>query len=623
VTEDFISVTHLTPMLSLANSYDAADLYEYDKQVKRMLNMPGDADIAYAVEPKYDGGSVALVYENDRMVRAATRGNGREGEEITANARVIRSIPLQAKFSNYGFSKVEVRGEVLIRKDIFERINKARAEAGLTLFANARNTATGGLRMKDPNEVANRGLVAFLYSLSFAENETGKNGLDRLNTHYESLDMLAALGFKVPRDGDERKLCHNIGEVVDFCWYWETQRDNYPFEIDGMVVKVDERTLQERAGFTSHHPRWAIAYKFAAKQATTRLLNVEYQVGKIGTITPVAKTEPVSLAGVTISSISLHNEDFIREKNLRIGDQVLVERAGDVIPYIVKALDELRNGSERPIEWPDYCPVNNTPTPVALIRPPGEAAWRCPVCVCGAQDLQRIIFHVSKSAMDIEGLGPQIVERFYALGWLRTIADAYRLDYDRIAGLKGFGKRSAENLRNSVEKAKQSPMWRLLHSLSIHHVGKKVSKLLAAEIDHVLDLAAFSEEDLLHVKDIGPTVAQNVVAYFQDPANLALLREMEALGVNMAATPDDRPGTATADGALAGKTILFTGTLQHMSRKEAQERAEAAGAKNISAVSGNLDILVAGEKAGSKLKKARALGTVAVWTEEEFLEKIK
>lgn len=618
LTSDFNSVEHMTPMLSLANSYNAEDLKDWDEQLKRLWNMEADIDIEYSVEPKFDGGSIALVYENDRLVRAATRGNGTRGEEITNNARVIRSIPLTAKFSAHKISKVELRGEVLIRKDTFKKMNDARAKEGLSLFANARNTASGGLRMKDPREVSQRGLEAFVYTLGFATNGDGNNVLDQFDTHFESLDLLDSLGFKVPRE--EKKLCKNIEEVIDFCVGWEARREDYPYEIDGMVVKVNSRVLQERAGSTAHHPRWAIAYKFKAKQATTQLLNVEYQVGKIGSITPVAKLEPVQLAGVTVSSVSLHNEDFITGKDLRIGDTVLVERAGDVIPYIVKAMDELRSGDEVPIEFPKFCPINETEEKVALIREEGEAAWRCPECVCGAQDLQKMIFHVSKSAMDIDGLGKSIVERFYDLGWVHNIADLYQLDYDQITELEGFGEKSAINLKDSIEKAKQNPIYRLLHSLSIHHLGKKVSKLLAAELKHVLDLKEWTLDDFLHIKDVGPVVAENVIRFFSNNRNIRMLEEMERLGVNLSQTEEDLPRQISGDAPLSGKTILFTGSLQTMSRKEAQQKAEAAGAKNISAVSSNLNILVVGEKAGSKLKKAQALGTVEIMTEEAFLE---
>jgi len=614
---DFGSVPHLSPMLSLGNSYNAEDLTDWDGQLKRLLNLPEEQDIVYTVEPKFDGGSIALIYENDQLVRAATRGNGVEGEEITNNARVIRSIPLQANFSKFGFHRVELRGEVLIRKDNFERINEERAEAGLSLFANARNSATGGLRMKDPREVDKRGLEAFIYTLGFVEDEAGQRAESKIDTHFQSLEILDQLGFKVPRE--EKKQCKNIQEAIDFCLDWEKRREGYSYEIDGMVVKVDDRILQERAGFTAHHPRWAIAFKFKAKQATSKLIQVEYQVGKIGSIAPVAKIEPVQLAGVTISSISLHNEDFITSKDLRLGDTVLVERAGDVIPYIVKAMEDLRDGSEEVITFPKFCPINSTEHPVELIREEGEAAWRCPNCRCGAQDIQKIIFHVSKSAMDIDGFGKSIVERFQELGFLKNLADVYRLDYPKIAELEGFGEKSAANLRTSIEKAKQNPIHRLLHSLSIHHLGKKASKLLAAEIEHVLDLQNWTFEEFTNIKDIGPTVAENVMAYFSEPENISLLQEMESLGVNLQQKEEDRPQMVDEDAPLFGKTILFTGSLQTMSRKEAQEKAIAAGAKNISAVSGNLNILVAGEKAGSKLKKATALGTVQILTEEAFL----
>ncbi len=620
LTSDFQSVDHLLPMLSLGNSYNAEDLKDWDEQIKRLLNMDASVPLEYSVEPKFDGGSIALVYEEDRLVRAATRGNGVQGEKITNNARVIRSVPLSAQFSEKGIQKVELRGEVLIRKDIFQKINKQREKEGLSLFANARNTAAGGLRMKDPKEVDRRGLEAFIYTLAFAVDENGNNKIDQFRTHYESLEYMESLGFKVPRQ--ERKLCKNINEAIAFCQAWEEKREAYPYEIDGMVVKLNDRVLQERAGYTAHHPRWAIAYKFKAKQATSRLVNVEYQVGKIGSITPVAKIEPVQLAGVTVSSISLHNEDFIKTKDLRLGDMVLVERAGDVIPYIVKALDDLRDGSEESIVFPEFCPVNYTDTPVELVREEGEAAWRCPNCVCGVQDLQRIIFHVSKTAMDIDGLGKSIIERFYELGWLRSIADVYRLDYEAIEQLEGFGKKSVDNLKASIEKAKNNPVHRLLHSLSIHHLGQKASKLLAAEIDHVMELKDWTAEQFTNLKDIGPVVAQSIADFFHQPQNIALLKEMEELGVNMKPNEEDQPKLAVTDGPLFGKTILFTGSLQTMSRKEAQQKAEAAGAKNISAVSKNLDVLVVGEKAGSKLKKARELGSVQILTEDAFAQLI-
>lgn len=617
LTEDFPSVEHLVPMLSLANSYNEEDLVDFDTQIKKLCGLPEDAEVEYNVEPKYDGGSIALVYENGLLNRAATRGNGAKGEEITNNARTMKSVPLKADFSARNINKVELRGEVVIRKDRFVKMNEAREKEGLSLFANPRNTATGGLRMKDPKEVTNRGLEAFVYQLGYATNAAGEDQLRTFQTHHEGIEMLGQLGFKIPDQG--MKVCKNIQEVVAFCLEWGEKRDDYDYEIDGMVVKVNSLELQDKCGYTSHHPRWAIAYKFKAKQGTTKLIGVEYQVGKIGSVTPVAKLEPVTVAGVSISSVSLHNADFISSKDLHIGDTVLVERAGDVIPYIVKPLDELRDGSEQKIEFPKTCPVCDTP----LIREEGEAAWRCDNYTCEAQVVQRMIHHVSKDAMDIDGFGKSYVERFHEQGWLQTIADIYRLKYDYIAGLDGFGDKSAANLIEAINKAKSNPISRLLFSLSIHHLGKKVSKLLAAEISHVNELKDWTLEDFTTIKDVGPKVAENVTVFFQNHRNLELLEQLEELGVNLKQTEEDRPRAISEDAPLAGKTILFTGSLQVMGRKEAQEKAERAGARNISAVSSKLNILVAGEKAGSKLKKAQALGTVEILTEAEFISLVE
>lgn len=615
--ENFNQVAHLTPMLSLANSYDEGDLNEFDKQVHKFAGVDETAPLQYSVEPKFDGGTIVLVYENNQFIRAATRGDGEMGEEMTLNARAMKSIPLSANFSKYGIYKAEIRGEALIRKDKFESLNQKREEEGQPVFANPRNAATGGLRMKDPAETAKREIEVFVYQLGFAVDKEGNSLLNSLKNHSDTLKILSEIGFKVPVEG--QKVCKNIGEVVSFCAEWQEKRDKYAYELDGMVVKLDSLQLQEECGYTNHHPRWAIAYKFKAKQATTKLLNVEYQVGKIGTITPVAKLEPVSLAGVVVSSVSLHNEDFINSKDIRIGDTVLVERAGDVIPYIVKPIEAIRDGSEKVIVYPKYCPMN-TKEQITLVRAEGEAAWRCPNCTCGAQDLQRMIFHVSKDAMDIDGFGKSNVERFFQLGLISTLPDIYNLDYEKIATLEGFGKKSVENLKAGIEKAKKSPINRVLYSLSIHHLGQKVSKLLAEQIGHVLDLRNWEIEDYTKIRDIGPVVAQNTYQFFKDYKNIAMLQQLEANGVNLTQTPEDKPTVIAEDAPLFGKTILFTGTLNLMGRKEAEAMAAAAGAKNISAVSSNLNILVVGENAGSKLEKAQKLGKVQIMTEAEFLE---
>ena len=615
---DMDPVPHTVPMLSLGNSYNAEDLADFDRQIKKLCQLPENAQVEYCIEPKFDGGSIALVYEDDLLVRGATRGNGTLGEEMTPNAKAIPSIPLRAAFSKLGIAKAELRGEALILKENFDRINKQRAADGQALFANPRNAATGGLRMKDPNETRKRGLEAFIFQFGYAADADGRDLLPTLETHSNGIDTLGQLGFKIPTV--EKAVVKGIEQAVEFCTNWEARRDSYGYEIDGMVVKVNSLALQEKCGYTQHHPRWAIAYKFKAKQATSKLIAVEYQVGKVGSITPVAKLEPVHIAGVTVSSVSLHNEEFITSKDLHIGDTVVVERAGDVIPYIVKALPDLRDGSEEKVVFPQSCPINEHMEPVPLVKEEGEAAWRCPNCVCGAQELQKMIFHVSKVAMDIDGFGKSYVEKFYELGWLRDIADIYDLQYDDIAQLEGFGAKSVEKLRSAIDKARYNPIHKLLHSLSIHHLGKKASKLIAEQIAHVMDLQSWTEEQYVAIKDIGPVVAQNIAEFFSQPKNISLLQRLEANGVNLTQTDADKPVEVAADAPLLGKTILFTGSLQQMTRKQAQELATANGAKNISAVSSNLNILVVGEKAGSKLKKAQALGTVEIMTEAEFLE---
>lgn len=607
-------VQHLTPMLSLANSYDLNDLIEFDRQVRKLCGLEAEEIIEYCVEPKFDGGSIALLFENDQLVRAATRGDGNSGEDITNNIKALDSVPSKVAFSSQSIYKAELRGEALIRKDYFKTINEQRQDDGLNLFANPRNAATGGLRMKNPQETADRKIEAFIYQIGYAVDKNDNNLLGEIPTHDQSIALLGKLGFMVPTV--ERKVCQGIHEVEEFCQLWQSQRDEYPYEIDGMVIKLNDRKLQDLCGFTSHHPRWAIAFKFQAKQASSKLVNVEFQIGKMGAITPVAKVEPVQLAGVTVSSISLHNEEFIQSRDIRIGDTVLLERAGDVIPYIVKTLPELRKGTEILIKFPENCPSCNTP----LQRAEGEAAWRCPNDYCNEKIIQRLIFHVSKDAMDIDGMGESIIRKFHELGWIRNMADIYKLDYDKIEKLEGFGKKSADKLQAAVERAKKNPIFKFLHGLSIHHLGKKASKLLAAHIDNVMDLQEWTLEQYLDIKDIGPVVAENVSAYFSKPENISILLEIESLGVNFMSTNEDKPTKIATDSLLNGKTMLFTGTLSKMGRKEAEVLAEKSGAKILSAVSNNLDILVVGENAGSKLEKARKIGTVQILTEDQFLE---
>lgn len=621
LTSDFPSVTHLSPMLSLENSYNEEDLKDFDKQVKKLAEIDEETKIVYSLEPKYDGSTMTLVYENDILVRAATRGNGIEGDDITTNAKVIYTIPLKAEFSKKNIFKAELRGEALIRKDRFIKINDERQDQGYSLFANPRNAASGSLRMKDANEVKKRNLSVVTYQLAYAEDREGNDILKEFGSHIESIKFLKQNGFKVPENG--AKLCYGIEEAIEFCKKMEAIRDELAFEIDGMVIKVDDFEIQDKCGYTMHHPRWALAFKFKAQQAVTTLERVEFQVGRFGTITPVAKITPVQIAGVLVKSVSLHNEDFIIKKDLRIGDKVIVERAGEVIPYIVKSLPELRTGKEKPLRFPKPCPVNNTIDSAELTKEESEAAWYCENCVCGKVDLQKLIFHVSKAGMNIDGFGESYVKRFWELEWVKEISDFYNLDYVLISQLEGFGDKSAANIKKAIDKAKSNPLWRVLHSLSIKHLGKKASKLIAQRVESIWEIQNWTEEDFISIKDIGPSVAKTVSTWFANENNIIVLKKMLERGVNMNQTEADKPLEVVENATFRDKTILFTGKLFQIKRKEAQDLATKAGAKNISAVSKNLNVLVVGEKAGSKLKKAQQLGTVEIYTEDEFLEKIK
>ena len=610
LTSDFQTVEHTVPMLSLSNSYNADDLFAFDESVKKLSNR---SDIQYAVEPKYDGASIALIYENDMLTRAATRGNGTEGEEITGNAKRIKNIPLQADFSKYGISKIELRGEVVIELGVFDRMNEARETEGLKVFQNSRNTASGSLRMKDPEEVSKRNLEAFIYQIGYAADAHGNELLgEKLLSHFENIDMLHALGFQTPQE--EKTLVSSIEEVSEFVKEWEEKRDGYNYEIDGMVVKVNDLRLQNSLGFTAHHPRWAIAFKFKARQATTQLLNIEYQVGRTGAVTPVAKLDPVRLAGVTVSSVSLHNADFIHEKDIHLGDYVKVERAGDVIPYIA-SVDLTRRDKVEAVVFPTECPS----CAAQLVRPEGEAVWRCENAECPAQAEERMIHFVSKGAMDIEGLGKDIVKRFMTEGIVSKIEDIYRLDYEAILSLEGWKDKSVENLRSGVEKSKSQPLWRLLVALGIRHVGSATAKMLEKQIQRIDDLVSWNADSLAELEDVGPKVAESILSFFHNEENQALIKSLEELGVKVEKTEED---SALKSNKLEGLTFLFTGSLSRFSRDKAKELVEENGGKNISGVSAKLNYLVAGEKAGSKLTKAEKLG-IPVISEDEFLGMIE
>lgn len=610
LTREFPTVKHLVPMLSLDNSYNEGDLRDWDRRVRGFVK---DEKVVYSVEPKFDGSSITIIYEDDYLARGATRGNGVEGEEITTNVKVINSIPLKANFSSLGIKKVELRGEVLINKEKFKEFNEKRIEEGLSPLANPRNAAAGSLRMLDARQVANRNLIGFIYQIGYAVDEKGNDLLGpQFHSHKENMEQLYQLGFRAT--SKELKTCDNIGEVIEYCHYWQEKREEYPFEIDGMVVKVDDYSQQQKCGFTSHHPRWAIAFKFKAKQATTKLKNIEYYVGRTGAITPVARLEPVQLAGVTISMVSLFNEDIMKGKDVRIGDTVLVERAGDVIPYIVRAIEDERDGSEKKVTFPDKCPSCGS----ELVKPQDEAVWRCVNIECSAQVVERMIHFASKNAMDIDGLGDKMVRRFYKEGLLNSIADIYRLDYGVIEEWENFGKKSVENLRQSIETSKGRPLDRLIFGLGIRMVGQATARILALQVRHILELKDWDREKLMGLEDIGPKVAGNIVEFFNNEQNIHLIEELKSLGVNIEASEAPRSSSTR----LEGQSFLFTGSLQQFTRKEAEEMVEDNGGKILSSVSKNLDFLVVGDSPGSKLEKAKKLEVVKIITEDDFLKMV-
>ena len=609
LNQSFQTVPHLVPMLSLDNSYNATDLLDFDRKARELSTQE---QITYCIEPKFDGASISLIYENDLLVRGITRGDGVAGEDITNNIKQIRSIPLKAKFSNYGIQQIEIRGEIIMNKQAFHQYNETLTAQGLAPLANPRNAASGSLRMKDPKEVAQRNLDAFLYHVSFYTSKNGQT-VKELASHAGSLQLLWDLGFRSPQK--EKKVVDSIQLVIDYCAEFEAKRDDLPYEIDGMVVKVNELTMQEQLGMTSHHPRWAIAFKFKARQATTQLRSVEFQVGRTGAVTPVAKLDPVFLGGVTVSSISAHNEEYIREKDLKIGDHVLIERAGDVIPQIVKSLTELRTGAETSIEFPKTCPVCNS----QLFKEETEAVWRCINIECEAQVVEKMIHFVSKDAMDIKSFGDANVRKFYELGILRDIPGIYQLPFETIGTIEGFGKKSIDNLQAAIEGSKQQPLHRLIYGLGIRFVGETTAKTLANAVENIFDFISKTEEDLLILEDVGVKVAKSIHEFFQNEHNIKMLQTLDQIGLQLNNIKKESAGKDS----LGGQTFLFTGTLAQLKRSDAEAMVEANGGKIVTGVSSKLNYLIVGDDAGSKLEKAKKINTIKIISEVEFLQLIE
>lgn len=584
----FDTLTHSIPMLSLDNAFNDDDILEFDRRVKR--NLGTESEVRYTAEPKLDGVAVELVYENGNLVAAATRGDGVTGELITANVSTIGAVPLvmQADEGKDIPSLLEVRGEVFIGIEAFKRLNQERIAQDLPPFANPRNAAAGSLRQMDSRITAGRPLDIFSYGIGVVA------GLE-FDSHWQLLQSLKNWGFKINPLTQPQI---TVAEIFQFYRQLSETRHELPYDIDGMVVKVDSLRSQRRLGATTRSPRWAIAYKFAALQESTTLQNIEVQVGRTGALTPVAHLAPVNVGGVTVSRATLHNEDEIEKKDIRIGDTVLVQRAGDVIPEVVKVISSKRSGAEKKFIMPEVCPVCGSP----VVRTEGEAAVRCINASCSAQVKERIKHFASKAAFDIDGLGEKLVDQLVEKELVSSYADLFQLDAESLAALDRMGDKSAENLMNAIASSKQISFARFLYALGIRHVGEHVAVLLAGEFDSLDQLTNCGQEQLTAIDGVGPVVAKSIAAFFRQSENLATVHRVLDSGVQILFE------TAAKSGDLTGKTFVLTGGLETMTRRKAKELVEAAGGKVSSAVSRNTDFVVVGESPGSKLAKARDLG---------------
>ncbi len=593
----FPTVTHAAPMLSLDNAYNEEELREFDERVRRGLEGATAGAVAYVAELKIDGLSIALTYEDGRLVRGATRGDGTRGEDVTANVRTIRPIPLALRGALP--SPLEVRGEVYLPRREFERTNQEREQAGEPIFANPRNAAAGAMRNVDPAQVARRNLGAFFYQIVTDDPA-------RPSTHAQTLEQLRTAGLPVERHW---RRCAGMDEVWAFCQDWAEQRRTLSFDTDGVVVKVDDLALRAALGSTSKFPRWAIAFKFPAEQATTLLRAIDVNVGRTGAVTPFAVLEPVRLAGTTVQLASLHNEQEIARRDIRQGDYVLVEKAGDIIPQVIKPILARRPASSVPWMMPEACPVCGS----RLQKPDDEAVWRCENTSCPAK-LQRGLEHfASRHALNIEGLGESLIARLIAEGLVRTYADVFHLAADRLAAIERMGKKSAANLVAQIDRARGGELWRLIYGLGIRHVGERGAQALADAFGSMGALMSASVEDLQQVPDVGPVVASAVRSYFEQPENRRLMEALAQAGVRMDAPIRPRAPA----GALAGSSFVLTGTLATLTREEAGAAVEARGGRVIGSVSKKTSYLVAGAEPGSKLAKAQALG-VPVLDEAAF-----
>jgi DNA ligase (NAD+) len=597
--EEFAKVTHRKPMLSLDNAFNEEELRAFDQRVKRFLGLPATEVIDYTCELKIDGLAVNLTYENGVLVLGATRGDGVEGEDVTNNLRTIKTIPLRLLIDNPP-PIIEVRGEVFMTKADFEALNEEQLRKGERPFANPRNAAAGSVRQLDPNVTAQRRLDIFCYGVGYYE------GIE-FETQWEVLQWLQRAGFKV---NPHSRLCHGIGEVIDYCYEWVRRIHDEPYSADGVVVKVNRLDFQERLGATAHAPRWAIAFKFPAEQKETKLLNIVVQVGRTGKLTPVAELEPVQVEGVTITSATLHNEDQIKRLDVRIGDWVIVQRAGGVIPEVVGVVKEKRTGEEKPFKMPKECPICGTP----VVRPPGEVDYYCPNNECPSRVENWIKHWCSRNALNIEALGEERIHQLVEAGLLSDPADLYFLQKWQLTRLPGWGDKLATKVLSEIQRSKTAPLSRFIFALGIRHVGERVAELLAKKFGSLERLAQAQEWEITSIPGIGPKIAESVVRFFQSELGQKLMEKLKRAGVQP--SPEEEV-VIVPDSPLKGKVVVFTGELERWTRSQAEDIVKRLGGRLASSVSRQTDFLVVGQNPGSKLQRAQELG-IRILTEEEF-----
>ncbi|MEK4564053.1 NAD-dependent DNA ligase LigA [Alkalihalobacillus sp. FSL R5-0424] len=599
----FTKVSHKIPMMSLGNAFNEQDLRDFDRRVRQFA---GETPVSYVCELKIDGLAVSLTYEAGKLVRGATRGDGTTGEDITSNLKTVPAVPLRLKNE----VDLEVRGEAYMPKRSFETLNKAKKEAEEEPFANPRNAAAGSLRQLDPKIAAKRNLSLFVYSIGELK------GRD-IDSHYEGLSFLDESGFKVNK---ETRRCESIDEVIAYTEKWVEGRNELEYEIDGIVIKVDSLKLQKEMGFTAKSPRWATAFKFPAEEVITKLLDIELNVGRTGVVTPTAILEPVSVAGTTVKRASLHNEDLIREKDVKLGDSVVVKKAGDIIPEVVNVLVDLRTGEEQDFHMPTHCPECES----ELVRLEGEVALRCINPECPAQIREGLIHFVSRTAMNIDGLGEKVITQLFSHQLVHNVADLYDLKKDELLNLERMGEKSVDNLLQSIENSKTNSLERVLFGLGIRFIGSKAARTLAMHFESMHNIQQASKEELIAVDEIGEKMADSIVSYFEKPEVNELIEQLKQAGLNMNYT-GPKPVTVTdaegSNSALAGKTVVLTGKLEQLTRDEAKEKLELLGSKVTGSVSKKTDLLIAGADAGSKRAKAEDLG-IEIWDEDRLVQEL-